>query len=90
MNQYIIDEHLVNKICKILVDNGENNLANKLCSCPHAPQSERDKVLEELLIWVRQNNHVYEDIDGDPLPAIVTGRIINKIYELRTPSEAHR
>ena len=32
MNEYIIDEDIANKICIVLVNYGENRLANKLCS----------------------------------------------------------
>ena len=54
-------------------------------------QEIRDTVLGELLIWVKKNNINYEDADGDRLPVIVTGKIMNKIEELRTPTpEAHR
>ena len=54
-------------------------------------QEIRDKVLGELLVWVKKNNINYEDADGDRLPVIVTGKIMNKIEELRTPTpEAHR
>ena len=49
--------------------------------------TERDKVLDELLVWVKKNNINYEDVDGDRLPAIVTGKIMNKIEELRTAPE---
>ena len=54
--------------------------------CTHSNASERDKVLGELLVWVKKNNINYEDVDGDRLPAIVTGKIMNKIEELRTPT----
>jgi len=53
----------------------------------HIPITERDKVLGELLVWVKKNNINYEDVDGDRLPAIVTGKIMNKIEELRTAPE---
>ena len=61
---------------------------------PHSNATEqeiRDKVLGELLVWVKKNNINYEDADGDRLPVIVTGKIMNKIEELRTPTpEAQR
>jgi inactivated superfamily I helicase len=43
----------------------------------------RPDPLEILDKWVEINNHIYTDSDGDPLPAIVTGRIMNIIKQLR-------
>ena len=54
--------------------------------CHICSQAIRNATLDALEIWVKENNTRYEDADGDILPAIVTGRILNKIYSLRTPS----
>ena len=49
-----------------------------------ARDQERDRLLDELMLWVKQNNTIYKDADGDKLPAIITGRIMNKISSLRS------
>jgi len=65
-----------------------NNILQNVGSQPYAT-TERDKVLDELLVWVKKNNVNHEDSDGDRLPVIVTGKIMNKISELRTATPEH-
>lgn len=48
-NEYIIDEDIANKICTVLVNCGENRLANKLCSRPaHASSRRIEQAIKEL------------------------------------------
>ena len=48
-----------------------------------ATEAENKRVLDEAVNWAMKNNVNYKDIDGDMLPAIVTGRIVNKLNSLR-------
>lgn len=47
----------------------------------------RNATLDIIERWVIDNNVNYVDIDGDTLPAIVTGRLLNKIESLRSTQE---
>ena len=88
MNPYRCETCKMNKRTECPAFCCEKFMINLVGCASHSDfQSERDKVLDELLVWVKKNNVNHEDSDGDRLPVIVTGKIMNKIAELRTAAK---
>lgn len=66
-SEYIINGDIANKICVVLVNIGENRLANKLCSRPHTsskepPEKEVLDLLKKKVAWGKEidRNHLFD------------------------------
>lgn len=79
--EYIISEELANKVCAILINYGENRVANKLCSRPATPApkfNSTDLILLAHDEWKRREERKHRHEESTWCQGFINGFLTDK------------